>query len=190
MKKRWLFVLIPLLLAVNILAAFPFSLWSRVIGNRKAEWLPKQMQASFESHADEYLEAALAMSELQEEHGLRASFACEKDRVQQSPPGALGSDAAKSREKARLAVSDLLKATNLSFDRIFISHPSVFYYPEDAVVFRCVVMDGQEEYCWVDLIYSPQWQQHKAEKRIHTVLGKDMAVPVAENWCIVTLYLA
>ena len=189
MKKRWLLVLIPLLLVCNLMIRVPLSVWSRIGNERTIAKLPEQIQSSFEGHGDVYLETAKALTNMLEHQGLRSTFVCRDKTVKQALPTALSStEARQMREQAQQTVSDLLEITGIPFDRIFIPHRSVYYYPEDAVIFRCVVMENGEEYCWIDLIYSPLWQQHKTEKRIHTVLGKDLSTQIAENWCMVILY--
>lgn len=189
MKKRWLFVLIPLLLVINLVIRVPFSEWTRFASDRKAAKLPPQIQASFEKHGEAYRETALALTNMMDQYGIRSIFTCGNQTVKRVLPASLiPAEATQVREEARSKVSNLLETTGIPYDRIFIPESSVFYYPEAAVVFRCAVMEGSEEYCWIDLIYSPQWQQHKAEKKIHTVLGEDLSIQIDENWCMVILY--
>lgn len=69
------------------------------------------------------------------------------------------------------------------------AYPKTHYtYPEKSCVFRYTIWNGKDVYCWVDLIYSPNWEEYIVKDHMVSRLQEGLAAKVDNNWYIVVLY--
>ena len=77
---------------------------------------------------------------------------------------------------------------DLNLNCIYTGGQTADIYPEDSCVFRCTVMSDDSVYCWVDLIYSENWESELRASSYMNMQEHDVLTCVAPNWCIVLFY--
>ena len=81
-----------------------------------------------------------------------------------------------------------LEALNQScgglFDEVFTDGTPI--HPENSCIFRATLWIDDNVYCWIDLVYNENWEQHLEQYREEVESG--YLVPLGDNWCIAWIY--
>ena len=76
----------------------------------------------------------------------------------------------------------------VELDCVYTTGSTDYIYPTEACVFRTTVMDRNEVYCWIDLVYSEYWDPYLETDSGKNMLDNEIITRLSPNWCIVKLY--
>ena len=85
-------------------------------------------------------------------------------------------------------IAILASDCSMELDCVYTTGSTDYIYPTEACVFRTTVMDRNEVYCWIDLVYSEYWDPYLETDSGKNMLDNEIITRLSPNWCIVKLY--
>jgi len=194
MKKWQIFllsaVLIPVSFFIKILPAVDSLSWhaARKEAEREIEQIQVSMEALWDTRGDELTFIADSVLLLHERYLYPASFQLYPGEEKSIRPAKILSKPTALYNQLYNVITQFSQNSEIGFVQIFYANENPFYYPQDSCVFRYIIKLKDEEYCHCDLIYSPNWDQHKQDGNISDPFGNDLSKRVADDWYVVVLY--
>ena len=193
--KKWL---IYLLSAVLILVYFFIIILpvvdslsghiARKEAERQVEQIQVSMEALWDTRGDELTFIADSVLLLHEQYQYPTSFHLYPGGEKSIRPTKILSKPTVLYNQLYNAITQFSQNSEIEFAQIFYANKNPFYYPQDSCVFRYSIKVDDDEYCHCDLIYSPNWEQHKQDGNICDPFGNDLSKRVADDWYVVVLY--
>lgn len=189
MRKKQIFWIAVLSVLVGISG---LTLWFKNADNRmwrRIERVQLRIEQEFRDNQSLYKETAANILACAEGGNAQLTYILQQGTLYTAFLGDEKNVVAEDVEtEARLIFQRFFGETGFNWASVDAYPETHYAYPEKSCVFRYTIWHGKEVYCWVDLVYSPNWEAYITTDHMVTYLQEGLASKVDENWYIVVQY--